>query len=111
MRCCWRSTSAPAPVPPPAPGSVRAEELTRALTDTPALRACAPVAPRRGRRVPALGPVTLHMTVGPTGAVSEAALEGAPPPVATCVTAFAQTLRFRESGITVRATMTLRFER
>jgi hypothetical protein len=102
---------APAPVPAPAPGSVRADELTLALTDTPALRACAPVASRRGRTVAPLGAMTLHMTVGPTGRVSEAALEGAPPPVATCVAAFAQALRFRESGITVRATMTVRFGR
>ena len=48
------------------------------------------------------------MTVGGNGRVSEAAVERTPPlpaNVAGCVSTAVRNLRFRESGITVRATL------
>jgi hypothetical protein len=105
--------------PPPGPGSLRADELTRALLDAPALPACASLALRRARRP--LPPSTLRMTVAGTGRVSAVALDaplaarGAPSPlrpdVVACVTDALHALQFRASGITVRAVLSLALRR
>jgi hypothetical protein len=107
-------TPAPAAAPTDAtpregPGSLRVEELTRGLTDVPALQACATLALRRARR-PA-GEASLRMSIGADGAVTEAELTGAPPPVATCVAEAARGVRFRASGIVVRAVVPVAFRR
>ena len=111
--------AAPAPVAPtapvapaPGPGSLRAEELTRSFTDVPTLRACAPLALRRGRR----GDVTatLRVTVAGDGGVTEAHVDATPPlaaNVTSCVESAARDVRLRPSGITVRARMPLVFRR
>lgn len=101
---------ATAPAPPrEGPGSLRVEELSRGLTDVPALQACATMALRRARR-PA-GEASLRFTVEADGAVSEAALTGATAPVTACVTAALRGVRYRASGIVVRATVPVVFRR
>lgn len=108
-----QSAAAPAPAAPQAgPGALRAEELSRALTDAPALLACAPAVLRRARR----GDVatTLRLAVGGDGAVSDVAID-APATVAraaqSCVTDAVRALRFRASGIVVNARVPLTFRR
>ncbi len=106
--------AAPAPVAPtapvapaPGPGSLRAEELTRAFTDVAALRACAPLALRRGRRDVT---ATLRVTVAGDGSVTEAHVDATPAlaaNVTSCVEGAARGVRLRPSGITVRARMPL----
>lgn len=100
----------PATTPPPAPGSLRAAEIVRAVTDVPALRACATTALRRLRRAEPTG--SLLFTVEADGRVTDARFERRPPwpaPVVTCVQNAATALRLRPSGITVHAQVPLRF--
>jgi len=101
--------AAVAATPRDGPGSLRVEELSHGLTDVPALQACATIALRRARR-PA-GEASLQMTVEADGAVSEATLTGATAPVTACVTEAVRGVRFRASGIVVRAVVPVVFRR
>ncbi len=100
------------PTPQAGPGALRADELTRALTDAPALIACAPAVLRRARR----GDLTtaLRVSVSGDGAVSDVGID-APATVARaargCVTDALRALRFRASGIVVNARVPLTFRR
>ena len=84
------------------------DAFNRAFTDVASLRACAPLALRRGRR----GDVTatLRVTVAGDGSVTEARVDATPPlaaNVTSCVEGAARGVRLRPSGITVRARMPL----
>jgi hypothetical protein len=113
-----RATDPPPPAPPsptpvPGPGSLRADELALPIANATALPACAALALRRARR-PA-PPLTLRLAVGGDGRVSGATVDATVPPttaaVMPCVTAAVAGVRYRASGIAVRAVLTLAFRR
>lgn len=105
------SAEAPtAAVPEAAPGSLRADELTRGLTGLAPLRACAGLALRRGRRGEPTG--ALSLSIGADGRVTGSRFERRPPwpaPVETCVETAVGALRYRPTGIVVHAKVPLRF--
>lgn len=107
------TTHSPAPTAPqPRPGALRADEITRALTDAPSLVACAPAVLRRARRGDLV--TALRLSVSGDGAVSDVAVD-APATVTRaaqgCVTEAVRALRFRSSGIVVNARVPLTFRR
>ena len=107
------TTPSPAPSTPQAgPGALRADELTRALADAPALIACAPAALRRARRGDLT--TTLRVSVSGDGAVSDVSIDAPATmarPAQGCVTDAVRALRFRASGIVVNARVPLTFRR